>query len=505
MASSGGAHRRSGPAPVREGGVPFLQPLLRHRLLFVLALGGVALAFVAAVSLTEPWYEATATLQTSTLRIVTQDEQVIELLPSGSGARAEARFIANPAFLGGPLREAGLEIDRADVPERVTVDPDAGRNTIDVTVTARSPDVAAAAANAIAETFVDLRRREVSDRVAALRQQVEQQLAGSDDSTGERRERLTVLAQELDVLAETVPSSYAIEPAGTPSSPSFPDIVRTAQFGLLLGVFFGLGLVFVVDRRRVHHPSAERIAALLDVPLLALFEAPGWAGPAGVRDYSAGFRGRRRDLLDPFVRLESRLARARERDEWRTVLVTGVDSPVAAPLVAADLALIAARHRSSVLAVDTVRQRLSLGSLLLPEQPLLDPLAEREVAGSPLGPVAVDVRAYFPEEEAPLATPTAPPVRLDCLCLGAGAESTGRPGQARLRPGLAPLRASYDLILLTGPPLTGVGEDRALLAEVDAVLLVADRSQLELPQIRAGAARLRSLEKPVLGVVVYQH
>jgi len=223
----------------------------------LVAVVATAAAYAFSAIIQPPKYRAEAELAsgyTDPAGLSVQVQQMTMLLADSAN---EAAFASK---LGQPLPAGGS----------VSASSSAGLVGVAViTAEASTASLAARLANAYAAEIIGFRRR--SERSAAKYQakRIRAQLVGLSlaDPT------YSGLAQSLadnKAAAKTATGGFRILSRAVPSArPYTPRPARAALLGLVLGLFVGVGLAFVVRRFDTRLASSDDVAALLHLPVLA--------------------------------------------------------------------------------------------------------------------------------------------------------------------------------------------------------------------------------------------
>jgi capsular exopolysaccharide synthesis family protein len=284
--------------------------------------------------------------------------------------------------------------------------------------------------------------------------------------------------------ATSQPTVQQIANAVLPTTPSQPEPVKYGIVGFVLGIIFGIagayGFELLTDKVRTRQ-DVERFSRL---PVLAMVPRRGPRGGAG----------RPIALEEPAsAKAEAyRAARAgveflSMRSPMRRILVAGLRPSDGQDVAAANLAVTLAAAGSRVVVVDCdlrggqLHERFGLTrgngltSVLLGDTPLADALRPVEVPG---GALRV------------LATGPLPPNPADLVA----SES--------LTAVLAKLAEGADFVVMSSPPLLPYNDALALSRHADGVIMVATARRTRRRQLADGAAKLRRVGAPAVGVVL---
>ncbi|WP_432511974.1 Wzz/FepE/Etk N-terminal domain-containing protein [Kineococcus sp. SYSU DK001] len=429
-------------------------------LLLCFAVGG-ALGYGASFR-TAPQYRATASVFLSP----GQGQSIGELAQGSSYTRSlvqsYVRLAVTPTVLQPVVDQLGLDTTADALADQVSAQAQQDTVLIDITAVAGSAQAAAAIANAVGD--------QLADATESL----------SPVEPGD--------ATTIDVTT--------VAPATAPRAPFSPDRRLDAGIGAVLGAL--LVVVVVVTRELLDTRVRDRddVLDVTDVPVLAVLPAPGRGRRPGRRQgprqgprqgLRQGLRRGRGDRTEAVRRLRATV-RSLAGDGSRRLLVV----PAAGrhqPDLALELARALADHETRVLLVEADLRSPSLARTLGlgPGPGLADVLLDAVPAGAAVRRVATPGPSVLP----------AGTRRHD---LAPGADELV--GSAALQRVLDELQASFDLVLLTAPPVLAAADAAALASGVDGVAVVA---QVPATTRRHLADALRDLElvrARVLGVVL---
>ena len=384
-------------------------------------------------------------------------------------------------------------------------------DVVGVTAVSARPQVSAAAANAYAQSIIELRVESDQARLRKAQNAIRLQMKQYDTAPSKLSTDYLLLVQrlrDLQVAEATATGGFTISrPATPPLSPSSPKPLQSAVIGLGVGLFAGIALAFVVGqfdtRVRTHTQAGEilglpvvgrvpRIArrVLRDETLVTLSEPGG-------------------HVAEALRVLRSNLDWARIDDGWKSLLVTSSRKGEGKTLTLCNLAVTLALAGKKVVVVDAdlrdpqVHQAFSMpnetglttviqGTLSLADA--LRPFDLKSSGGS--GAVT------------PAGAPVTPPAfENGALLVLTSGPLPPNPGEVvasrRLAITLERLAGvDVDYILVDAPPILAVGDAGVLAACVDGVLFVANIDQTREPTLEAGREALDALPCRKLGVVV---
>lgn len=369
-----------------------------------------------------------------------------------------------------------------------------------------SPVSAQASAQAYAEAYLEFRRQQaladleaasepLEQRVAELAAEVtklEQALA-TEERQAERRAlrtrmysldaQRTLLEQKLGSFVDPgeIRVGRIINPAPLPRTPISPDHGKTATMALTIGFCFGVGVVFVRERRHERSWSREVLVQLVDGPVLG--EIPPFRGADG----RAGVETAERPLSpasEAFKVLRGNLLYALAQRRAKTVLVTSAVFDEGKTTTAVNLAAaVAATGRLVVLVSADVRTRGF----------------DRFFPG----------RAPFPGLAAPVRIPGEGSITLEAsdvpgvlLLFMADVHSARLVDPATFGRTLAQLRGFADVVVVDAPPVLRVVDSVAFAQSADAVLLVVNPKRSSPGAVQEAVSELRQVGAHLVGAVL---
>lgn len=436
--------------------------------LCVVVVAGVAYAFSKHQT---KKYTATASLVFSSSPLT---QEVAGLPASSSGVSVLAQQATDLELVkfgdmaAQTARRLGHGLTEQKVSESVSVSGQGESGLVNVSVTAGSPALAAAIANAYTNRFVQeqtsANHQYLQSALALVRKQLArlspQQRVGADGLALQDR------AQTLGLLSELREGTVKVAAeAPIPTSPSSPKTSRNTAIGGILGLFIGLALAFLLEPldRRIRTPGD--LETIFGLPLLGTVPESKALLRSGRR---AGGSGTALPIAEAeaFSLIRAHLRFFNVGRDLHTIVIASAAAGDGKTTIARRLAEAAARLGSKV---------------LLLELDLRDPrLAEELDIRS--GPGVVDVLTG--------TSPMDKAVQSVDLQTSLGAAATGRtldvltagamlppnPGELleshAMEAVIEQARSVYDLVVIDTPPLTAVSDAFPLLTKVDGVIVV---------------------------------
>jgi capsular exopolysaccharide synthesis family protein len=408
---------------------------------------------------------------------------------------ATNQWLVGLKVIGTQTSEKFSQLSPKQVSAMVSVAPAAGEaDAVDVTATSADPQQAQNVANAFARQFIAFRAGTERSKLVQAKRLAEQSFDNLSPAqqAGPRGEALSKGAEKLGILASLqTGNAELVQPAELPTSPTSPKPTRNAILGAMLGLLFGIGLAFLLERlnRRLRDPEEARDA----------FELPVLGTIPESKAITASNEGTAAPDL-PFMENEAfRMLRASLRyfsvdQDMRSLLVTSYTAGVGKSTISWNLARVAATSVKAVIIETDLRNPtlarqhgLTMGpglAEILTHQADLDraiqskALASRENGGDP-GQHALDV----------IVAGSLPPNPAELI------ESK------TMKEVLAQLAERYELVVIDTAPVGVVADAYPLLKQVDGVILVARMDKTTRDSAQQLREQLARLDTPVLGVV----
>ena len=376
---------------------------------------------------------------------------------------------------------------------------------IKVSATAEDPALAAAAANAYAEAYVDLRRQRTVDSLQGAARQLESKIAELDAqiaaSNGagalapdQQRLQLLVarqsaLREKLDeVLVESTLTTGGVQlaaPATEPTSPVSPQPVRDAALATGLGLVLGLGLAFVLDHLDDRIKAREDLDALIGDRFVLATVPVGPRSPR--RDPTPVMLSHPDDPAAEACRsLRTSLQFLGAGERLRVLQVTSPNLGEGKTTILANLAVAFAQTGAEVVVVCCDLRRPFVNRLFGLDNSL--GLTSILTGDADLERCLQRVRGDVPLSL--LASGPLPPNPSELL---------SGPAAAAL---FAELRERGNIILVDSPPLLPVADASVVVRHVDATLLVASAGTTRRRHVVRSQEILEQIGASVVGVTL---
>lgn len=422
------------------------------------------------------------------------------LLGTGTGVGSSPRTIQNQALLlktrpvaQRAAQKLGFKGDPLRLLGQVNAVPLADSDFLQIAAAGGTGQAAVAIANAFAQSFVELRSKDLRDQAADARRDIEAQIKGLGKSVGDVQLRRTLegRAQRLRFL-EAVPAGQAEQvDRARVAKETTAQPVRNAIFAGILGLILGSLVVYglhLLDRRL----RGGDVESDYQAPLLALL-------PDNRRavDESTGGRTLAKPLLEPVRMLRTALAVNTTNGSGppRTILVASAIPEEGKSTLTRSLAMAYFEAGLRVLVIDADLRKPTLAASfgVEPAMGLADILLGKTSLSEAVCPAPLETGSV-PEflqrdqrllTEARRAHDTPLPIGNwgesepsrgpQVAVLAAGSQASDPAalfGTRRMAALLEEAAASYDMVLIDTAPLLAVSDSIPLLPQVDGVLLV---------------------------------
>lgn len=488
-----------------RGGAEAIKAALRRSLpmMLILVLVG-AVAMNAFTQLRGPRYQARSRvlLTTSEVTSLLTGTQPVFVDPSQVEDEAVA-LAGSPALYERAARaDAGLGTGAELQAMTKVAQKD---NVTTFTVTSDDPAKAKGVANAVARAYLrwreDLATGQIRRAVAALRQRLRRQRAGST-----QRAALAQRLSELRLL-ESVPSANAVLVESASSAPkTSPAPVRDTFLGAMIGLMLSLLLVGVREGLDTKIRSEEDVEELLETPVLATVQSL----PRRAR---LVMFGRNEELFgDAYGLLAAGLTQSSRPGEGKTIAVTSAIASEGKTSTIANLAVALARRGADVVLADFDVRKPSLSEVFrIPAgAPGVTQLVSGRVSASEvLWHISVNGR-NVPAAIAPGAMigngseAAKPDGSLSVVPAGTALRSGSLSQSPRVADALDELRrrAKADILLLDTPPALVTVEMAELARNVDSVIVVVRQGRVSRRSLRALSRQMHSWRSKLAGAVL---
>lgn len=477
--------------------IHFIQFLRRRAWLFIAMPALYALIAFGLSQRLAPVYQAQAMLQVSPGNPNSVD--ISAIAASERLAATYAQIIMQPATLEATLARLGQAGAAPTWPLAVTAEPIRETQLIRLRVEGPSPATAMQAADAVAQTFIEANRTRQTARFAASKANLEQQMADLEaqiqqgEAVSAGPEVISRLRQSLSALTasyETVRLAEAqasdnvmvVQPARASSQPLRPRPLFNAIAAAIVGLAMALGAALLLEMLDDRLNSAERVAAAVDLPVLAAVGRSSNLNPTELAITQAPHSA----AAEAYRMLRANLRFASLDRPLRTLSVVSAEPGEGKTTTAANLAVALAHAGQRVILVDADLRRPRLHTVF--------GLSNNLGLTTALLPDGGSLAAHLQATAAPglrlLTSGPQPPNPAELV------------GSERMAALLADMQQQADVVILDTPPVLAVA-DAALLAHAsDATLLVVDAQNTRRRAVQAAVALLATAGAQVAGVVL---
>jgi Mrp family chromosome partitioning ATPase/capsular polysaccharide biosynthesis protein len=420
-----------------------------------------------------------AGLPVTATNVLLQNASNLELLDLGNMAAKTAAKV-------------GHGLTERDVEEAVSIDGSTESNIAGVSAVEASPVRAAEIANVYAKQFVAAQSRAKADYFQSALKLVRKQIQAIPAEQREGPVALDLLARahSLALLSRLQPSSVEIvQSASAPAGPSSPTTKKNTVIGLILGLFLGFGVAFLLERIDPKVRAPRELADIYGTEVLGTVphsaELAAYRIAGGTEALGAG--------AESFQMIRAQLTSFNRGHPPKSLLVASAAAREGKSTVAFHLASAAAQVGLRVLLLEANFRRPSLAYRLgIAKAPSLIEAA----TGNRVDPVA---RIALASDSGPGSLSVLPAGdlgnRSPAAMIGSQAVSSFLEG----------VRASYDFVVVDGPDLTGVSDAFALLGKVDGLVVVGLGAGSRRDVAEDLAQRLNAANATIYGIVVNRH
>ena len=287
------------------------------------------------------------------------------------------------------------------------------------------------------------------------------------------------VSEQLEVGSGSVVESAAIDPA-----PISPNPTRSGTLGLVVGLAFGLGMVFVAEYLDNTIKSIEEVEKLFDAPVLGNIPAEQM-GPEEKRRLTIVERPGSR-AAEAYRGLRNSIDFVNFEHDIKTVLVTSAAPGEGKSTVAANLATSLAMAGSKVVLLNCDFRRPTTDQFFEVNNHLglSDVLA---------GSVPLEAALQYPGDHhlAVLTPGKMPPNPSELL------------GSQKMTDLIATLKVDHDWIIVDSPPLLAVADAAATARWTDGVLVITRAGVSTGPAAANARDTLDKVGARILGAVVW--
>jgi polysaccharide biosynthesis transport protein len=383
-------------------------------------------------------------------------------------------------------------------------------NLVEIAAVSTDPRVAARAANAYRDAFIDWRKKYEVESIAKALAAIETQISAFKTPESQTSTDYSVLVNrrtDLQLRSATATGDFVVlVPASPPRVPFSPKPVRSAMLGLGVGLILGLGLAFLRAQFDTSVRSHREVSEILSLPILGriprITPATLKSGPLVALTDSDGAAAEAVRVLRSnleFFSLDERV---------RSLLIVSAQKGEGKSLTVANLAITLAMAGKSVVLIDgdlrrprlhqafDMRNEVGLSTVLSGQSTLAEALQPYTFPG--LASVGGNGSQPAPEV---FGQPGSP--RLFILTSGAVPPNPGEMmASRRFETLLEEVHGSpIDYVLVDSPAFLSVGDAAAIAAKVDGLVLVVNIERTSRPELEDTREFLAPLPCRKLGVV----
>lgn len=505
------------PPPSVEGeDQSLLKAILRRRKRYVAVTTAVALLATIALTLSQTKiYEATATA------VVQAPQQ--QTVSGGPNMATEAQIARSLAVADQVALDLHLNVPREELLSQLGVRVPADSEVLKFTYASPQPKVAQARAQAFAEAYATVRRRQFQTDVrsstsstleqiqsltaqgAKLSRQIESAPPDKQAALRIQRDALTteiaLLQQKLSGLIDQYTAFTPVNVLGkapVPESPAKPKLPLNIFLGLVGGLLLGFGIAAIAEYVDTRIRGTSDLTARLGVPVLGLIPRDEAASGA-LTLVAIDAPGSR--TADAFRRLRTNFIAAATQARTKSIAITSIDHNDSPIELQANLAAALAEMGKRVVLVSTRRRHPALEELVgAPPGPgFLDAIAgtaslDQAICDTGIENLLLCRAGSASDGGAPFAD------RHVAAIPSARPHSLGSEGTARL---IEELADRADFVLIDAPPLLADGDAASLARACDGVLAVVspNATRAEIARSREQFERVRAT---VLGSVLVE-
>ncbi len=291
---------------------------------------------------------------------------------------------------------------------------------------------------------------------------------------------------------------YIVEPANLPRRPASPRQDINLALGVLIGLFSGIAIAFLVDNLDKRLYSKEQIEAAAQVNIIG--EIPRTREPLRVVHSTNGHRPQ----LEAFRRLRVNVLVPHAEAPPKVIMVTSAADREGKSTVAVNLGVTMAQSGRRVILIDCNIHQPALHQFFeLPNDVGLTEIlmGQSTVVGTVQSTQTARLSIITSGRQL-LSAPNGSHALLPAGLvdrLNQGADLLGSPTMVAI---LKQLRQEYDIVLLDTPALKNVTDAMVLAPLVDEIVFVVSRQQAQRDTLHGALRQLNNVDAKAIGLVV---
>lgn len=389
------------------------------------------------------------------------------------------------------LQKKGIDVDPETLRVATVAEPVFGANLLDITSIDEDASRAAAYANAVAQSYVDIKQgtqdSAIKSRIAALERSIDN--ADSEQTKDALQAQVDDLYAQLATQVDQVTFARS---AVVPGAPESPKPLRNGVLALFVGLFLGILIALLRDQLRPRFGSQRELAQFLEVPLIATIPELGRRG--GVRATPQTMRIEQ----EAYQSLSAAIRLALPPGQPHVFMLTSSIHAEGKTTVATRLArlLAGSNHRTLLVSADLRWPRLDALLHVDGKPGLSDLLAAESNGGASLDQIR---SAIIPGNGRDRTSGAA-----DVLASGNVTSDAARLlSSGGIEPLFAKLRQlGYSYVIVDTPPILGLADAKVIARGCDNVVVVGRLERISVNAALDLRDELGRVQVPTLGLVV---
>jgi polysaccharide biosynthesis transport protein len=483
----------------------YLTILWRRKWIVAMVAAATLIVVVVGTLLITPLYQASTTLRIATAPQGSADYLSYDLQYADRLMNTYVKIATSAPLLDQLDKKLGIAR-----PPKITVNPSANTELMEITVEDPNPVLATQAANGLADLLIANVRNSDFQNDQATEQMLGRQVVTSEAELTVARQQYQAAVTETpqdkgkidaaDQVLQAKQQAYVnllallervrtmqgvrtstvsiVEPASVPQAPSWPRKELNFALGLLIGLVGGVGLAFLAENLDSTLYTTAAIQKVTELPLLGRI-------PVGKQKLATRFLNGTSPEGEAFRHVRTHLLNLAATSSLHTLLVTSTEPGEGKSTIGSNLAYSLAQSGKQVLMIDCDMRRPNLHKIFdLPNKVGLSSLLSQEAnLEQVVQKSTIPGLAVIPSGPVP-TNPT---------------ELLGSPQMKTLLIRVAP---NYDLVLLDSTSLLAVTDALILAPAVDGVIMVVARAHVRESAARAACELLGQAKARSIGVIV---